>query len=40
MLDTKPVEMKIPAREKTEADYAMPMFKDPPKPVQTVLEDT
>lgn len=40
MLDTKPVEMKIPVHEKTEADYAMPMFRDPPKPVQTVLEDT
>lgn len=40
MLDDKPAEIKLPQREKTEADYAVPMFSDPPKPEQTVIEDT
>lgn len=38
--DTKPVEMKLTERQKTEADYAKPMFSDPPKPVQTVLPES
>ncbi len=38
--DQKPAELKMPEHKKTEADYAMPVFKDPPKPVQTVISDT
>ncbi|MGN1101933.1 MAG: DNA mismatch repair endonuclease MutL, partial [Huintestinicola sp.] len=38
--DSKPVELDLERKPKTEADYAAPMFKDPPKPVQTELNET
>ena len=38
--DSKPVELNLERKPKTEADYAAPMFKDPPKPVQTQLPET
>lgn len=38
--DSKPVELNLERKPKTEADYAVPMFKDPPKPVQTELNET
>ncbi len=40
LADTKPVEMNLEKKPKTEADYAMPIFTDPPKPVQTTLNET
>lgn len=40
LADEKPAEIKIPQRQKTEADYAMPMFTDMPKAEQTVISDT
>lgn len=40
LADEKPSEIKLPQKQMTAADYAMPVFKDPPKPVQTELADT
>lgn len=40
LADEKPAEIKLPEKKKTEADYAAPMFSDPPKPVQTAFDDT
>ncbi len=40
LADSKPVQMEIPERKKTAADYAMPMFTDPPAAEQTKLKDT
>lgn len=39
LADTKPAELQIPERKKTEADYAAPVFSDPPPAVQTELAD-
>ncbi|WP_432651092.1 DNA mismatch repair endonuclease MutL [Huintestinicola sp.] len=38
--DSKPAPLNLERKPKTEADYAAPMFKDPPKPVQTQLPET
>ncbi|MBQ5333107.1 MAG: DNA mismatch repair endonuclease MutL, partial [Oscillospiraceae bacterium] len=38
--DSKPAELSLERKPKTEADYAVPMFSDPPKPVQTEINET
>ncbi len=40
MLDEKPAEINLPQHVRTAADYAVPMFSDPPKSDQTVMPDT
>ena len=40
LADSKPAEIQLPQHKPTEADYAVPMFRDPPAPVQTKLADT
>lgn len=40
LADEKPAELKVPERKRTEADYAAPVFSDPPPAVQTELADS